>query len=55
MLTAKNLGFVIFTVVMPVILYLVFATIFGGATRHRHRLLGDDHGLMAAYGASARR
>ena len=49
-LTAKNVTFVVFTVIMPVTLYLVFSAIYGG---------GTDSGLasamimvsMAAYGS----
>jgi ABC-2 type transport system permease protein len=52
LLTAKNLGFVIFSVAMPVILYVVFSRVFAGQ--------GDSSGVdyaamimisMAAYGS----
>jgi len=53
LLTAKNFGFVIFSIAMPVILYLVFSSIYGTDTT-------DDSGVnwsamimvsMAAYGS----
>ncbi len=52
LLTAKNFGFVIFSLAMPVILYVVFSRMYGAAT--------DDSGInwsavimvsMAAYGS----
>ena len=51
-LTARNLGFVIFSLALPVILYLTFSTIFGGVDPET----GIDYGVvvmvnMAAYGA----
>ncbi len=50
LLTAKNFGFVIFSVVMPLILYVVFSRMYGGAAD-----AGDHSAMimvsMAAYGS----
>ena len=46
-LTAKNLTFVVFTVIMPVTLYLVFSAIYGGARSASTMIMVS----MAAYGS----
>lgn len=51
LLTVKNFGFLLFSIIMPVTLYLLFSKIFGGANGG-----GDDYSAMimvsmAAYGS----
>lgn len=53
LLTAKNFGFVLFSVALPVILYVVFSTMFGGpaADNSQFNVSAMIMVSMAAYGA----
>jgi ABC-2 type transport system permease protein len=50
-LTAKNVSFVLFTVIMPVLLYLIFSSLYGGVTVSGVPESASIMVSMAAYGS----